>query len=86
MEFPKLITAVRAAVKADALDKDLMRKYLAIGLQMNEDENNIKSKISKEDEATLRDIYRDGVWKKAKPKQIRRRGKILTYLVIILTQ
>ena len=46
---------------------DLMRKYLALGIQMNEGEKKIKSKISKADEATLKDSYRDGVWKQAKP-------------------
>jgi hypothetical protein len=35
VEFPKLITAVRTAVKADALDKDLTRKCFNIGLQIN---------------------------------------------------
>jgi hypothetical protein len=48
VEFPKLITAVRTAVKADALDKDLWRKYLNIGLQVNEDEDTIKRKLSKQ--------------------------------------
>ena len=70
MDFPKSTTAGRTAVKADALDMDLMRKYLALGLQMNEDENKIKSKISKADEATLKEIYRDGMWKKAKPNRL----------------
>ena len=70
MELAKLITAVRTAVKADALEMDLMRKYLALGIQMDEDENKIKSKISKADEATLKEVYRDGVWKKAKPNRL----------------
>jgi hypothetical protein len=69
VEIPKLITAVRTAVKADALDKDLMRKYLNIGLQMNEDEDKIQRKLSKEDEDTLKEIYKEGVWKKAMPNR-----------------
>jgi hypothetical protein len=69
VEIPKLITAVRTAVKADALDMDLMRRYLNIGLQLNEDEDQIKRKLSKEDEDTLKYIYREGVWKKAKPNR-----------------
>jgi hypothetical protein len=48
---------------------DLMRRYLNIGLQLNEDEDQIKRKLSKEDEDTLKYIYMEGVWKKAKPNR-----------------
>ena len=36
--------------------------YLWIGLQVDEDAN----KLSKDDKATLKEIYMEGVWKKAK--------------------
>ena len=56
------MSTVRKAVKANALDAELLNKYLSIGLQIDEDAN----KISKEDQAALKYIYKERVWKKAK--------------------
>jgi hypothetical protein len=61
---PDVIATVRSAVKAKALDDDLLNKFLAIGIPNAADEQKIN--MNREDELTLKEIYKEGVWKKAK--------------------
>jgi hypothetical protein len=58
----ELITKVRYAIKNNLLSEELRKAYLAIGLQLADQAKD----INKKDEKSLKDIYRQGVWNKAK--------------------
>jgi hypothetical protein len=71
---PDVIATVRSGVKAKALDDDLLSKFLAIGIPSAEDEKKIKT--NKEYILTLKEIYKEGVWKKAKVNRSGGGGRI----------
>jgi hypothetical protein len=58
----ELISKVRYAIKNNLLSEELRKAYLAIGLQLADQAKD----INKKDEKSLKDIYRQGVWEKAK--------------------
>ena len=67
--MPELIALVRRAVKANAFTKHMSDDFAAMGSQIQEDENNIASRLTKDDEAHLTEIYKEGVWKTSKVKR-----------------
>jgi hypothetical protein len=58
----ELISKVRYAIKNNLLSDELRKAYIEIGLQLDDQAKD----INKKDEKSLKDIYRQGVWNKAK--------------------
>jgi hypothetical protein len=58
----ELIAKVRYAIKNNLLSEELRQAYIKIGLQLNDEAQD----INKKEEKSLKDIYRQGVWNKAK--------------------
>ena len=64
-KVPDQIAAVRAAIKGKDLDEEQVRKFRKIEIPDDEDGKTLKP----EDKIRIKDLYKEGVWKKATPQK-----------------